>query len=80
MLVSTSPVVVTISEFEFESIADAPASVYILPNSTVTGLSPLIVITGNNESSSLVSSSSKIWYKRAAPPIARAILIASISK
>ena len=42
---STVPVVVTVISPD-KSLAVAPASVYVEPNSTVTGLSPVTVITG----------------------------------
>ena len=45
MSVSTVPVDVTVIAPE-TSVAVAPASVYAVPNSTVAGLSPVIVITG----------------------------------
>ena len=42
---STVPVVTTVTVPE-ASLAVAPASVYVSPNSTVAGLSPVTVITG----------------------------------
>ena len=60
-------VVVTAVEPWKASIAVAPASVYVAPNSTVAGLEPLIVITGGTLS--LYPSSVKLFI-RANPPTA----------
>ena len=43
--VSTVPVVTTVTSPE-RSVAVAPASVYVSPNSCVAGLSPVTVTTG----------------------------------
>ena len=48
---STSPEVVTAVAPWKASLAVAPASLYVAPNSTVAGLSPFIVITGGMLSS-----------------------------
>ena len=45
MSVSTVPVVTTVTVPD-ASVAVAPASVYVLPTSTVAGLSPVTVTTG----------------------------------
>ena len=60
MLVLTLPVEDTFKELPSESTAVAPASLYVSPNSTVAGLSPFIVITGKDESSSLSESDPSI--------------------
>ena len=63
-LVSTVPDTVTVSP----PSDVAPASVYVEPSSTVAGLSPLIVITGNTESTgaSFVSISEIMYAASAA--------------
>ena len=50
-VVSTFPEAITFVDPWNASIAVAPASEYVEPNSTVAGLSPLIVITGGTLSS-----------------------------
>ena len=50
--VSTVPVVTTVTSPE-RSVAAAPASVYVDPNSAVAGLSPVTVTTGAVVSSTL---------------------------
>ena len=63
VLVSTVPDEVTVSP----PSEVAPASTYVPPSSTVAGLSPLMVITGNTVSGG-VDESSVMLSRRTTPP------------